>query len=51
VRKSRTPGSARGAGGNSRSYRDQRRWMHPYERCQGIERLARQGKFKIGVTP
>jgi hypothetical protein len=27
--KSRTPGSARGAGGNSRSYRDQRCWMHP----------------------
>ena len=29
MRKSRTPGSARGVGGNSRSYRDQRRWMHP----------------------
>ena len=29
VRESRTPGSARGAGGNSRSYRDQRHWMHP----------------------
>jgi len=28
--KSRTPGSVRGAGGNSRSYRDQRRWMHPW---------------------
>ena len=33
VRESRTPGSARGAGGNSRSYRDQRRWMHPV--CAG----------------
>jgi hypothetical protein len=29
VRESRTPGSARGAGGNSRSYRDQRCWKHP----------------------
>ena len=29
VRESRTPGSARGAGGNSRSYRDQHCWMHP----------------------
>ena len=29
MRKSRTPGSARGVGGNSRSYRDQPRWKHP----------------------
>jgi hypothetical protein len=32
VRESRTPGSARGAGGNSCSYRDQRCWMHPIQR-------------------
>src|SRR4051795_12806855 len=32
VRESRTPGSARGAGGNSRSYRDQRSGVHPYWR-------------------
>ena len=36
VRESRTPGSARGAGGNSRSYRDQRRWMHPQTDIPGV---------------
>ena len=42
MRKSRTPGSARGAGGNSRSYRDQRCWMHPFLANTGMDRDVEQ---------
>ena len=44
VRESRTPGSARGAGGNSCSYRDQRSGMHPYDALIDVLAAAKQAK-------
>jgi methylmalonyl-CoA mutase len=50
VRESRTPGSARGAGGNFRPYRDQHRWTHPvygaaYEGDEGFATIQEVSDF------